>query len=145
MHDEGVKRAEDINILRNVQFSEDASPTAHPIRPEQYAEINNFYTPTVYEKGAEIIMMHQISGPQAYRKGIDIYFERHDGQAVTCDDFISALDDASDADIRQFEIWYRQAGTPELAARREGKDRLSFSQSLAPTAANTSTDLCQFL
>ena len=141
MHDEGVKRAEDINILRNVQFSEDASPTAHPIRPEQYAEINNFYTPTVYEKGAEIIrMMHQVLGPQAYRKGIDIYFERHDGQAVTCDDFISALDDASDADIRQFEIWYRQAGTPELAARREGKDRLSFSQSLAPTAANTSTD-----
>ena len=72
MHDEGVKRAEDINILRNVQFSEDASPTAHPIRPEQYAEINNFYTPTVYEKGAEIIrMMHQVLGPQAYRKGID--------------------------------------------------------------------------
>ena len=84
-------------------------------------------------------MMHQVLGPQAYRKGIDIYFERHDGQAVTCDDFISALDDASDADIGQFEIWYRQAGTPELA-EREGKDRLSFSQSLAPTAANTSTD-----
>jgi len=141
MHDEGVKRAEDINILRNVQFSEDASPTAHPIRPEQYAEINNFYTPTVYEKGAEVIrMMHNVLGAKAYRKGIDLYFERHDGQAVTCDDFISAMDDASDANIRQFEIWYRQAGTPELTARRDGKDRLIFSQSLAPTAANTPTD-----
>ena len=88
-------------------------------------------------------MMHQVLGPQAYRKGIDIYFERHDGQAVTCDDFISALDDASDADIRQFEIWYRQAGTPELAARREGKTDSHSASHLYLTP--TSLILCQFL
>jgi len=141
MHDEGVKRAEDIKILRSVQFSEDASPTAHPIRPEQYSEINNFYTPTIYEKGAEVIrMMYHVLGKDAYRKGIDIYFERHDGQAVTCDEFISALDAASDADIQTFSIWYRQAGTPELTAARKGQNTIYFSQSLAPNAANTSTD-----
>ncbi len=141
MHDEGVKRAEDVKILRSVQFSEDASPTAHPIRPEQYSEINNFYTPTIYEKGAEVIrMMYHVLGKTAYRKGIDIYVQRHDGQAVTCDAFIAALDAASDADIQAFSIWYRQAGTPELTASRGANNRIIFSQSLAPTAAHTSTD-----
>ncbi len=141
MHDAGVKRIEDIKTLRTIQFSEDASPTAHPIRPERYAEINNFYTPTVYEKGAEVIrMMHTVLGAEKYRKGIDIYFERHDGQAVTCDDFIAALDSAADEDIEKFSSWYKQAGTPHLHVTRPTKDSLRFMQSLADTQAKTSTE-----
>jgi aminopeptidase N len=110
-----VKRIEDVRLLRQVQFPEDAGPMAHPIRPDSYQEINNFYTVTVYEKGAEIIRMQQtLLGRDGFRKGMDLYFKRHDGQAVTCDDFVSAMSDANQKDLTQFKRWYSQAGTPRL-------------------------------
>jgi len=117
-HSPTVKRIQDVQLLRAAQFAEDASPMAHPIRPDSYVEINNFYTLTVYEKGAEVIrMFHTLLGEDAYRAGIDLYFERHDGQAVTCDDFIDAMADASGRDLTQFRQWYAQAGTPTLTVR----------------------------
>ncbi|CAK0762769.1 Aminopeptidase N [uncultured Gammaproteobacteria bacterium] len=110
-----VKRIMDVQRLRGAQFSEDSGALAHPVRPESYIEINNFYTPTVYEKGAEVVrMIHTLLGPAGFRKGMDLYFERHDGQAVTCDDFVAAMADANGIDFSQFTLWYRQAGTPEL-------------------------------
>ncbi|MBV1775105.1 aminopeptidase N [Burkholderiaceae bacterium DAT-1] len=110
-----VKRIEDVRVLRNAQFAEDASPMAHPVRPESYIEINNFYTVTIYEKGAEVVRMYQtLFGKEGFRRGMDLYFKRHDGQAVTCDDFRRAMADANGADLSQFERWYQQAGTPEL-------------------------------
>ncbi|MGA1598796.1 MAG: aminopeptidase N [bacterium] len=110
-----VKRIDDVNILRNHQFPEDSGPMSHPVRPDAYQEINNFYTATVYEKGAEVIrMMHNLLGREGFRKGMDLYFERHDGQAVTCDDFVAALEDANQVDFQQFRRWYAQSGTPEL-------------------------------
>ncbi|BAW80673.1 aminopeptidase N [Candidatus Nitrosoglobus terrae] len=112
-----VKRIQDVNHLRTYQFKEDSGPMAHPIRPESYAEINNFYTTTVYEKGAEVVrMLYQLLGPKGFRKGTDLYFNRHDGQAVTTDEFVRSLEDANNADFSQFRLWYRQAGTPELHA-----------------------------
>lgn len=117
MNSPDVARIDDVEGLRNAQFAEDASPMAHPIRPDNYIEINNFYTATVYEKGAEVIrMMHTLLGPENYRKGTDLYFERHDGQAVTCDDFVQCMQDASGVDLSQFRLWYSQAGTPTLKA-----------------------------
>ncbi len=114
-----VKRIEDVNLLRTRQFAEDAGPLAHPIRPESYIEINNFYTLTVYEKGAEVVrMLHTLLGADGFRKGSDLYFQRHDGQAVTCDDFVSAMEDANGKDLAQFRRWYSQAGTPELAVEQ---------------------------
>jgi aminopeptidase N len=108
-----VKRIEDVNMLRTRQFAEDAGPLAHPIRPDAYIEINNFYTLTVYEKGAEVVrMLHTLLGADGFRKGCDCYFERHDGQAVTCDDFVSAMEAANSVDLSQFRRWYSQAGTP---------------------------------
>ncbi|HWQ10569.1 MAG TPA: DUF3458 domain-containing protein, partial [Holophaga sp.] len=108
----------EVRGLRASQFPEDASPMAHPIRPASYAEINNFYTATVYEKGAEVIrMIHTFIGKDAFRKGMDLYFQRHDGHAVTCEDFVSAMQDASGLDLGQFQRWYNQAGTPRLAAQ----------------------------
>ena len=144
MHDETVKRAEDVAMLRAIQFPEDASPTAHPIRPETYSEINNFYTPTVYEKGAEVIrMLSGLLGAEGYRRGVDLYFQRHDGQAVTCDDFLAALADANDADLSAFSGWYSQAGTPEVTIKRRTQSideiELSLSQMLHKTAAGTAT------
>ncbi|MGH8713561.1 MAG: aminopeptidase N, partial [Casimicrobiaceae bacterium] len=113
-----VERIEAVDFLRAQQFAEDAGPTAHPVRPDSYAEINNFYTATVYEKGAEVIrMQHALLGAQAFRRGIDLYFQRHDGQAVTCDDFVRAMQDASGIDLAQFRLWYSQAGTPLLKVR----------------------------
>ncbi|MHB1948430.1 MAG: aminopeptidase N [Gammaproteobacteria bacterium] len=110
-----VARIQDVNALRTAQFPEDAGPLAHPVRPESYIEINNFYTATVYEKGAELIrMMHTILGPELFRKGMDLYFERHDGQAVTTEEFVAAMEDASQIDLKQFRLWYSQAGTPVL-------------------------------
>jgi aminopeptidase N len=110
-----VKRIEDVRVLRSAQFPEDAGPMAHPIRPDSYQEINNFYTVTVYEKGAEVIRMLQtLVGRDGFRKGIDLYFARHDGQAVTCDDFVAAIADANGRDLEQFKRWYAQAGTPRL-------------------------------
>ena len=98
------------------QFVEDAGPLAHPVRPRLYHEINNFYTTTVYEKGAEVVRMLQtLLGPETFRKGMDLYFERHDGQAVTCDDFVAAVADANGRDLMQFRRWYSQAGTPVVA------------------------------
>ncbi len=110
-----VKRIADVNALRTRQFAEDAGPLAHPVRPEAYIEINNFYTLTVYEKGAEVVrMLHTLLGPEGFRKGCDLYFARHDGQAVTCEDFVNALETANQANFSQFRLWYSQAGTPVL-------------------------------
>lgn len=110
-----VKRIEDVSYLRTHQFAEDAGPMAHPVRPAQYMEISNFYTLTIYEKGSEVVrMLHTLLGAETFRKGSDLYFARHDGQAVTCDDFIAAMETVSGLDLEQFKRWYSQAGTPEL-------------------------------
>ncbi len=110
-----VKRIQDANIIRSFQFREDSGPMAHPVRPPSFVEINNFYTLTVYNKGAEVIrMLHTLLGAETFRRGMDLYFERHDGQAVTCDDFVAAMESASNKDLNQFNLWYSQAGTPEL-------------------------------
>ncbi len=110
-----VKRLTDVRLLRNFQFPEDGGPMAHPVRPDSYMEINNFYTVTVYEKGAEVIrMIHTLLGADGFRRGMDLYFERHDGQAVTCDDFVQAMADANGFAFDQFKKWYSQAGTPAL-------------------------------
>lgn len=115
MGSRAVKRIEDVALLRERQFAEDAGPLAHPVRPDAYIEINNFYTLTVYEKGAEVIrMQHTLLGAAGFRKGMDLYFARHDGQAVTCDDFVRCMEDANGVDLGQFRQWYSQAGTPEL-------------------------------
>ncbi len=136
---EAGKRIADVDRLRRAQFPEDSGPMAHPIRPDSYIEINNFYTPTVYEKGAEIIrMLRTLLGPEHFRAGTDLYFSRHDGQAVTCEDFVKAMEDASGVDLTQFRVWYSQAGTPVLtvanhydaAAKRFS---LTVNQSTAPT------------
>jgi aminopeptidase N len=113
-----VKRIEDVRVLRAAQFPEDAGPMAHPIRPDSYQEINNFYTVTVYEKGAEVIRMLQtLVGRAGFRRGMDLYFRRHDGQAVTCDHFVAAIGDANGVELAQFGRWYSQAGTPRVSAR----------------------------
>ena len=112
-----VKRIEDVRVLRQAQFPEDAGPMSHPVRPDSYVEINNFYTLTIYEKGAEVVRMLQtLLGRDGFRKGMDLYFQRHDGQAVTCDDFRAAMADANGRDLSQFERWYSQAGTPSVIA-----------------------------
>ncbi len=111
----GVKRITDVRHLRDRQFAEDAGPLAHPVRPDSYLEINNFYTATVYEKGAELIRMQALLlGPDLFRRATDLYFSRHDGQAVTTDDFVACMEEASGRDLTQFKRWYSQAGTPEL-------------------------------
>ncbi len=118
-----VKRIDDVRKLREVQFPEDAGPMAHPVRPDSYVEITNFYTPTVYEKGAEVVrMMHTLVGREGFAAGISLYFERFDGQAVTCDDFAQSIADANPASelartLAQFKRWYSQAGTPRVTAR----------------------------
>jgi aminopeptidase N len=110
-----VKRVEDVSLLRTVQFAEDGGPMAHPVRPESFIEISNFYTVTIYEKGSEVVrMIANLLGPELFRKGSDLYFDRHDGQAVTCEDFVKAMEDASGTDLQQFRRWYSQAGTPRL-------------------------------
>ena len=113
-----VKRIEDVRVLRAAQFPEDAGPMSHPVRPDSYVEINNFYTLTIYEKGSEVVRMLQtLLGREGFRKGMDLYFARHDGQAVTCDDFRAAMADANQRDLSQFEYWYSQAGTPRVIVR----------------------------
>ncbi len=115
-----VKRIQDVNIIRSLQFREDAGPMAHPVRPPSFVEINNFYTLTVYNKGAEVIrMLHTLLGEAGFRRGMDLYFARHDGQAVTCEDFVSAMEAASGLDLTRFKRWYAQAGTPELAVQAD--------------------------
>ena len=135
-----VQRIQEVRQLRAVQFPEDAGPMAHPIRPDSYIEISNFYTATVYEKGAEVIrMIHTLLGPERFRAGMDLYFERHDGQAVCTEDFVAAMADASGVDLAQFQRWYDQAGTPVLTARGTYNApartyTLDFAQSCPPTA-----------
>ncbi|OUS13297.1 aminopeptidase N, partial [Rhodospirillales bacterium 47_12_T64] len=139
MRSASVKRIQDVRTLRARQFPEDAGPLSHSIRPETYIEINNFYTATVYEKGAEVIrMMHEILGREGFRKGMDLYFERHDNQAVTCDDFVVAMEDANDVDLHHFRLWYSQAGTPEVDAswfynEADKTFTLNLTQYTAPT------------
>ena len=134
-----VKRIEDVNALRTRQFAEDAGPLAHPIRPEAYIEINNFYTLTVYEKGAEVVrMLHTLLGAKGFRKGCDLYFARHDGQAVTCEDFVNAMEAANDVEFSQFRLWYSQAGTPVLTVSQQyavdtRQLYLNIAQSCPPT------------
>jgi aminopeptidase N len=119
MQSRAIQRINDVRALRSRQFIEDAGPMAHPIRPSSYVEINNFYTATVYEKGAEVVRMYQtLLGREGFRKGMDLYFERHDGQAVTTDDFRCAMADANNADLEQFQRWYEQAGTPQVTINR---------------------------
>ncbi len=143
-----VKRIEDVRLLRTAQFAEDAGPMAHPVRPDSYVEINNFYTVTIYEKGAEVVrMMQTLVGRSGFAKGMSLYFARHDGQAVTCDDFAQAIADANPASalarlLPEFKRWYSQAGTPHLQARavfnpQERTYTLNFSQRCAATAGQT--------
>jgi aminopeptidase N len=120
MNSAPIKRIEDVALLRRVQYTEDAGPLAHPVRPAEYSEINNFYTATVYEKGAELVrMLAGRLGREGFRRGMDLYFERHDGQAATIEDFLVALGDANDTNLTPYLAWYGQAGTPRLAARGE--------------------------
>ena len=139
MNSRTVKRIQDVAYLRTHQFAEDAGPMAHAVRPESFIEISNFYTLTVYEKGSEVVrMIHTLLGAEGFRKGSDLYFERHDGQAVTCDDFIKAMEDANGADLSQFKRWYSQAGTPRLAVSehydaQQHSYSLTFAQSCPET------------
>ena len=132
-----VRRIENIRLLRQHQFPEDAGPTAHPVRPASYEEMNNFYTMTVYEKGAEVVRMyHTLLGEEGFQKGMKLYFQRHDGQAVTCDDFRAAMADANDINLDQFALWYSQAGTPVLEAEGRLKNNsfeLTIKQTVPPT------------
>src|SRR6187399_415392 len=140
-----VARIQDVRDLRAYQFPEDAGAMAHPVRPDSYVEINNFYTPTIYEKGAEVVrMMQSLVGREGFERGITLYFQRHDGQAVTCDDFAQAIADANPGSelakrLPQFKRWYGQAGTPRLVARGryDAPSRtftLGLEQSAAPSA-----------
>jgi len=137
MGSEPVKRIEDVRVLRSAQFPEDSGPLAHPIRPDAYQEISNFYTATVYNKGAEVIrMMRTLVGPERFRKGTDLYFDRHDGEAATCEDFVKAIEQGAEIDLAQFRLWYSQAGTPKVTARlvHEGDTaRLTLSQDVPAT------------
>ena len=137
MGSEPVKRIEDVRVLRSAQFPEDSGPLAHPIRPDAYQEISNFYTATVYNKGAEVIrMMRTMVGTERFRKGCDLYFDRHDGEAATCEDFVKAIEDGAGVDLTQFRLWYSQAGTPKVTARlsHEGETAtLTLSQAVPPT------------
>ncbi|MBQ5947675.1 aminopeptidase N [Massilia sp. ST3] len=134
-----VTRIDQVRTLRQAQFPEDAGPMAHPVRPDSFVEINNFYTVTVYEKGAEVVRMYQtLLGRDGFRKGMDLYFQRHDGQAVECDDFRRAMADANGRDLAQFERWYSQAGTPQLRFESRWDETahtytMKFFQSCPPT------------
>ena len=142
-----IKRIDDVVGLRGAQFSEDSGPMAHPIRPESYQEIGNFYTATVYEKGAEVIrMMHTLLGEQAFRAGMDEYFKRHDGQAVTCDDFVDAMQWAYHGNLEIFRRWYQQAGTPRVHVALDYNHALqqctlTLSQTCAPVGVEKQTGL----
>ena len=144
MNSAAVKRIQDVQRLRMGQFAEDSGPMAHPVRPDSYIEINNFYTMTVYEKGAEVVrMQHTLLGPDLFRKGMDLYFARHDGQAVTCDDFVRAMEDASGIDLTRFRRWYAQAGTPMVEAEGrwegDGTYALTLRQTTPPTPGQPET------
>ncbi|MBX7528331.1 aminopeptidase N [Qipengyuania vesicularis] len=135
MGSEPVKRIEDVRVLRAAQFPEDSGPLAHPIRPDSYREISNFYTATVYNKGAEVIrMMRTMAGEEAFRKGTDLYFDRHDGEAATCEDFIKAIEDGVGLDLTQFRLWYSQAGTPKIVVdlSHEGEEAVLKLTQMVP-------------
>ena len=137
MNSRTVKRIEDVIRLRAIQFAEDAGPLAHPVRPDSYIEISNFYTPTVYEKGAEVVrMLHTLTGPETFRRGSDLYFDPHDGSAATTDDFVAAMAEAGAVDLTQFKRWYQQAGTPKLSVQEtfaDGTLTLTVRQSCPAT------------
>jgi len=139
MYSRPVQRIQEVRGLRAAQFPEDAGPMSHPVRPQSYMEISNFYTATVYEKGAEVVrMIHTLIGKDAFRRGMDLYFERHDGQAVTTDDFVQAMADASGVDLAQFKRWYDQAGTPVVSVTADYDTAaklymLTVTQSTRPT------------
>ena len=139
MGSHAVKRIEDVRILRAGQFPEDSGPLAHPVRPESYMEISNFYTATIYNKGAELIrMMALMLGPERFRAGTDLYFARHDGQAATCEDFVRAMEEGGEIDLSQFRLWYEQAGTPRVRALLSHDPvtrqvELTLEQSVPPT------------
>ena len=139
MNSPAVKRVQDVAFLRSVQFAEDSGPMAHSVQPDSYMEISNFYTVTIYEKGAEVVsMIANLLGPERFRAGTDRYFERHDGQAVTIEEFVRAMEDTSGVDLKQFRNWYRQAGTPvlEIDGRHDAEARryeLRVRQSCPPT------------
>jgi len=139
MQSRAVNRIRDVRDLRSRQFPEDSGPMSHPIRPDKYMEINNFYTMTVYQKGASIIRMyHTLLGEEGFQKGMKLYFERHDGQAVTCDDFLAAMADANGVDLQRFGAWYSQSGTPEVSVTTEydaerSRFTLHLSQRTLPT------------
>ncbi len=146
MRSRAVKRIADVRLLRSHQFPEDAGPLAHPVRPSSYIEINNFYTATVYEKGAEIVrMMHTILGPESFRKAMDLYFERHDGEAATVEDFVTCMEAAGAIDLGQFSLWYEQAGTPEVTVtsrynQTQSTLDLTVTQMSAPTPGQKSKE-----
>ena len=137
--DRTTQRILDVRSLRSYQFPEDAGPLAHPVRPDHFIEINNFYTSTVYNKGAEVVrMIHTMLGEEGFRKGMDLYFDRHDGQAATVEQFIKCFEEACDTDLEQFMLWYSQAGTPELDCSLDHDEKtktatLTITQLLAPT------------
>lgn len=143
MHDRTVKRIKDVDLLKNHQFPEDNGPNAHPVQPQEYIEINNFYTVTVYEKGAEVVgMLNTLVGEEQFRKGSDLYFDRFDGMAVTTDDFVACMADVSGQDFTQFKRWYTQAGTPQVDISQAFDERsqtfqLTFKQSCKPTPGQT--------
>ena len=144
MSSRAVKRIRDVQVLRAHQFKEDAGPMAHSVRPESYQEINNFYTVTIYEKGAEVIrMMHSLVGKQGFRKGTDLYFERFDGQAVTTEEFVQCMEQANAIDLKQFRLWYTQSGTPQVKVQQlyaDGKLSLVLEQSCPPTPGQASKE-----
>lgn len=139
-------RIKDVKILQSVQFPEDQGHMAHPVRPSSYQEINNFYTATIYNKGAEVIRMQQtLLGQEGFRRGMDLYFERHDGQAVTIDDFLAAMQDANQVDFKQLSLWYTQAGTPKVQVKSSYSDKtqtltLTMTQSCRPTPESEKKD-----
>ncbi|MEE4251797.1 MAG: aminopeptidase N [Alcanivoracaceae bacterium] len=141
MHSRAVKRVEDVDMLRTIQFAEDGGPMAHAVRPDEYQKIDNFYTVTIYEKGAEVVrMQYNLLGRDLFRKATDLYFSRFDGQAVTCDDFVDCMERVSGQDLSGFRRWYSQAGTPQLAVTDEYSDgsyQLTLSQHTAPTPGQT--------
>ena len=150
MHSKTVTRIQNVRVLRSHQFAEDAGPMAHPIRPEKVMEMNNFYTLTVYEKGAEVIrMIHTLLGKEKFAQGMALYFQRYDGMAVTCDDFVNAMADASNINLTQFKLWYSQSGTPKLKVQEAfdpstNQYRLTISQSL-DTVNGAKNDACLHL
>ncbi|MFN8791001.1 MAG: aminopeptidase N [Bdellovibrionales bacterium] len=141
--DRSVQRIQDVEALRTRQFPEDAGPNAHPVRPDFGASMDNFYTSTIYEKGSEVIrMMKNLVGARGFRKGMDLYFERHDGQAVTIEEFVQAISDANKIDLTQFKLWYHQAGTPQISVResfdqKQGTYTVELTQRIPPTPNQT--------